>query len=66
MALEGKHNMKMQWQQPQWQINEIRKDNSWEFINFQGVEHRLEKYLKFRMFNISMIQKQQMLMLLFF
>jgi UDP-N-acetylmuramoylalanine--D-glutamate ligase len=19
MALEGKHNMKMQWQQPQWQ-----------------------------------------------
>jgi hypothetical protein len=28
MALEGKHNMKMQWQQPQWQINEIRKDNS--------------------------------------
>jgi hypothetical protein len=37
-----------------------------ESLIHQGVEHRLEKYQKSKMFNISMIPKQQMLMLLLF
>jgi UDP-N-acetylmuramoylalanine--D-glutamate ligase len=43
-------------------LMQIRKATIRESLsNFQGVEHRLEKYWKFKMFNISMIQKQQML-----
>jgi hypothetical protein len=32
----------MQWQQPLAKLMQIRKQQSEEFYNFQGVEHRLE------------------------
>jgi UDP-N-acetylmuramoylalanine--D-glutamate ligase len=62
MALEGKHNMKNAMAATSVaKLMQIRKATIRESLsNFKVWNTVLKKYLKFKMFNISMIQKQQM------